>query len=358
LLNAKSALPIVGMIGRFFEIPYASTVATGISALLKSLEDINELARLLHTQIETTYSEYEDIYIIAHSMGGLIAQKYIVDRLNNEEPLKIKKLMLYDVPHHGSALAKIATFYKHEQIKQLTKSSEFITELNRRREFKQINEKVDTKYIVCLKGVVVDTVSATNGYNEALELERTHKTIVKPENHEDEVYLAWKNFIFAHSDIVETLFQNLSKPNPVPQMVIIKSGINRYRYISQIQNEAEKYYRSDIYHLALPIFDMPQDEYFKEIAELFGSRSKQPYKLRKDIIKFVENSRNEVFLLITDFENDTHLDDFAKLMRSILDVVGRKLHVITIGGEKLENLKTNMGINSYFNYFNRVLIDK
>jgi uncharacterized protein with von Willebrand factor type A (vWA) domain len=44
---------------------------------------------------------------------------------------------------------------------------------------------------------------------------------------------------------------------------------------------------------------------------------------------------------VTDFENDLHLDDFAKLIRAILDQANGRLKLITMGGEKLANLQTN-----------------
>lgn len=157
--------------------------------------------------------------------------------------------------------------------------------------------------------------------------------------------------------ILETIFMELSKPNAVPQMLITAHGINRLQYINDIKHSAKGYY-NDIYHLALPIDDMSHEEYFEEIAEVFRCRVSKPHHIKKDIIHLVNSSREDTFVLVTDFENDLHLDDFAKFMRAILDQVNGRLKLITIGGEKLANLKTNMGINSYFNYFNQIIIDK
>jgi hypothetical protein len=161
----------------------------------------------------------------------------------------------------------------------------------------------------------------------------------------------------AGEEIVQQLFTNLSKPNPVPQMVIIHHGVNRLSYINQIKNTAREYYRpQNFYHLALPVYDMPLEAYFQEIATLFGSHETERYKLQREIIREIEGNKEKIFLLITDFENDTHLLDFAHFMRSILDVVGGKLCVVTIGGEKLASLKTHAGIHSYFNYFHLIPI--
>jgi type II secretory pathway predicted ATPase ExeA len=95
------------------------------------------------------------------------------------------------------------------------------------------------------------------------------------------------------------------------------------------------------------------EEYFEEIADVFGIRETKVNRIRRELVRMVQRSQDEVFVLITDFENDRHLDEFAKLMRAVLDRVGERLRVVTIGGEKLANLKTNMGIHSYFNYFHR-----
>ncbi len=162
--------------------------------------------------------------------------------------------------------------------------------------------------------------------------------------------------IIYSENVVDTLFKNLNKINAIPQMVITSAKTNRLKYIHAIKTEAKERYK-DTYHVALPTEDLKIDEYFEDIAEVFGIRETKPHKIRRGLIRVVENSRDEVFILITDFENDKHLDAFAKFMRSVLDKVGDKLRVITIGGEKLANLKTNKGINSYFNYFEQIKVD-
>lgn len=150
---------------------------------------------------------------------------------------------------------------------------------------------------------------------------------------------------------VQTFLKNLSKANAVPQMVITSATTNRLKYINEIKAKACKQYGRHIYHIALPTEDMTDEEYFEEIAYVFKIDENKVNRIRRELIRLIENSEDKVFILITDFENDKHLDNFARLMRAVLDKTSDKLRVITIGGEKLKNLKTNMGINSYFNYF-------
>lgn|GEM_PF-1271671 len=158
-------------------------------------------------------------------------------------------------------------------------------------------------------------------------------------------------------NIIEELFIKLSQPNAVPRMLITENGINRLPYIQAIRDHAREYYHQ-IHHLALPTNDISLEEYFEEIAYTFRSSQTKENKIKRDIINLAHTSRDNIFILITDFENDLHLNDFAKFMRSILDQVDGKIKLITIGGEKLAELKTNMGDNSYFNYFEKVMIDK
>lgn len=152
--------------------------------------------------------------------------------------------------------------------------------------------------------------------------------------------------------LIQTLFGNLTKANAVPQMVITSASTNRLWYTNEIKLKAKKYY-SNIYHIALPIYDMSKADYFREMADVFRIEESDPARIQKRLVRLIKESDDKVFVLITDFENDKYLNDFAKLMRSVLDRMGNKLRMITIGGEKLADLKTNMGIHSYFNYFEK-----
>jgi len=199
-------------------------------------------------------------------------------------------------------------------------------------------EEASSHSIINLKDV--------NGVVQNSGIVNQHITIIHGESsheHPDEI---------EPKSTIQIIFKNLSKSNAIPQMLITSASTNRLFYINEIKTQARKQYR-DIYHIALPIDDVSDEEYFEEIADVFGIRETKANRIRRELVRMVNRSRDEVFILITDFENDRHLDDFAKLMRAILDKVGDRLRVITIGGEKLANLKTNMGIHSYFNYFER-----
>jgi triacylglycerol esterase/lipase EstA (alpha/beta hydrolase family) len=106
------------------------------------LPKIQDVADLLKTEIEVRYAHYDEIYLVTHSMGGLVARKYLYDMIKSNTPLQVKKLMLYAVPNNGSDWAKLSALYKHEQIEQLNRESDFIQHLNREVENIQLENAV------------------------------------------------------------------------------------------------------------------------------------------------------------------------------------------------------------------------
>ncbi|MGL5594673.1 MAG: ABC-three component system protein [Cetobacterium sp.] len=60
---------------------------------------ISDIADLLKSDIEYRYEKYSEIIIIAHSMGGLISKKYILENLKNH---KVKLYFSLATPYQGS----------------------------------------------------------------------------------------------------------------------------------------------------------------------------------------------------------------------------------------------------------------
>ena len=58
----------------FFEYP------TSVFPILffRKLPRIQALARALRTQIENAFKDYESIILVCHSLGGLIARRYLI----------------------------------------------------------------------------------------------------------------------------------------------------------------------------------------------------------------------------------------------------------------------------------------
>lgn len=99
-------------------------------AVKKNLE-INELAKFVRSLIHYNCESYENIIIIAHSMGGLVAKALIIDEIKNVSIKKVKKYISLAVPHSGSNFAVIAgSVFNNPQVIDLEPLSEAVKNLN------------------------------------------------------------------------------------------------------------------------------------------------------------------------------------------------------------------------------------
>jgi hypothetical protein len=91
------------------------------------------LSDIIHSQIQLNLDTYENIIIIAHSMGGLIAKSCILRNVDiYGTPDKIKLYLSLAVPHHGSNWANIGKLlFGNQQIIDLAPLSITLDKLNR-----------------------------------------------------------------------------------------------------------------------------------------------------------------------------------------------------------------------------------
>lgn len=89
---------------------------------------ISELSEQLNYKIKTEFNEFEEIILVGHSMGGIIARKSIINHFNPN----VKKLILYASPINGSNAANFLNYFtkKNVQLNDLKNNSELFNELN------------------------------------------------------------------------------------------------------------------------------------------------------------------------------------------------------------------------------------
>ena len=164
----------------------------------KKYPKIQALAKALKTQIDEVYSKYTDIILVCHSLGGLIAKKYIVNEAHSNTTTRVRALALYATPNNGSSLANISKHisWRHNQLKQLCKDSDLIEDLNEAWFQLNIERKIHTNYIVAALDKVVDPTSAQSHYgNDEVRViaDKGHIDIVKPTNKHDTSFILLKN---------------------------------------------------------------------------------------------------------------------------------------------------------------------
>jgi Putative serine esterase (DUF676) len=93
---------------------------------------IRRIAMQLKASLRDFLNDYKIIILMAHSMGGLIVKRALVE-MEEEELKKIKLFISLSVPHHGAGLASIgAPLLKNPQLIDLQGFSDFTNDLTNR----------------------------------------------------------------------------------------------------------------------------------------------------------------------------------------------------------------------------------
>ncbi|KIM06526.1 MAG: hypothetical protein KU38_12960 [Sulfurovum sp. FS08-3] len=328
LLHIKGILPFFGRIGK------------ALAILAPKLPKIQDVAQLLRSDIESKYSEYHSIYLAVHSMGGLVALKYITHALNHNHHLKIKKLLLFDVPSHGSHLAHISALYRHTQIIQLDKSSDFLDDLNNSNEFKTIEKALQVQCLICQEDIVVDKASAKAHYSDVYELNKTHSSITKPVDSRDESYLFFRNFMLDRcysgqnqEAFVENIVSNLSNEIYV---LLHQKGTHIASIVDALQSQTKQRFKEHFYHFVTPQ-NTTKAKYYHTLGTLIHQAIKNATEFQEAMGEIAKN--NKVLLYINNFEDNSsaQASEMATAIRNLKDTYPN-FHAILIGKAKLAQM--------------------
>jgi protein SERAC1 len=165
-----------------------------IKSIKKSQKNlpIFEIAELLRGELITNLIEYENVVIVAHSMGGLVVKSCFLQQMENDRLSNIKGYISLAVPHSGSVAASLGSHIsKNIQIKDLSLLSGPIDTLTR--EWLHAPFKPECYYIYGTNDNVVDKksalpVDATRDLTMAVN--DSHTSICKPSNKKETVYKA------------------------------------------------------------------------------------------------------------------------------------------------------------------------
>lgn len=167
---------------------------------------IDNLARHLETFINTVCEKYKNIILVCHSMGGLVARKYLINKLNKDRDIgKVKALITYATPHHGSTIANISKTIFHSpisilsfgslrlftQIKDLSKNGKFIQNLNSEWSKLNVSSKIDFYRVAGLSDWVVNEESASFEFDKNAFpcANKDHFSIIKPHPYINDIAL-------------------------------------------------------------------------------------------------------------------------------------------------------------------------
>lgn len=171
-----------------FAFGFQSTMFTGGSL------SIDEAARSFHQYMQhNELWDYDQVVIVAHSMGGLIAMQELTSHAKLAE--KVPLMVFYATPQEGSQITAIAEHVvNNDAIRQmlLVDNNDFLRELNN--EWTELRGSGNAPRVICAyekkptKGVmIVPWSSATRICDEAAPAigGSDHLSIVKPDSSDD-----------------------------------------------------------------------------------------------------------------------------------------------------------------------------
>ncbi|WP_241904807.1 ABC-three component system protein [Vibrio splendidus] len=164
---------------------------------LKSNSSIEEISNLLRTEVRFNLASYDNIVVVAHSMGGLVTKSAIVKDIEDNSISKIKLFLSLAVPHEG---AEAATFgglvSKNIQIEDLAPLNVFIHKINDT--WQKTNLRPTTKYFYGVSDKVVSKTSAVpidKEKSDVISVEENHTSITKPDGSSSTTFCAVKQLI-------------------------------------------------------------------------------------------------------------------------------------------------------------------
>ena len=157
---------------------------------------LQDLARGLATQIRTRHAEYPKILMVCHSLGGLIAKRFIIEALKHSALLPAREVIFFATPHLGTRVANRASFFslKHRHLRQLRNDSDLIELINEDWVTYKCEAHVGCTYVIGGQDSFVSRQSATAGQGENVEVipDKGHMDIVKPRTRSDISFLLVK----------------------------------------------------------------------------------------------------------------------------------------------------------------------
>ena len=112
-----------------FTVGYATTLLPDVVGIWSADPDLPILSKMVCTELRITpFARYQSLTLIAHSMGGLVIQKALVDDPNLAQ--RVGHVILFGTPSAGLRKARWLFFWKR-QLKNMAEGSSFISDLRR-----------------------------------------------------------------------------------------------------------------------------------------------------------------------------------------------------------------------------------
>ena len=153
------------------------------------VEDIDRISKNLCTSVKYKFDKYDRIAIVAHSLGGLVAQRAILD-FKEEYRSKLSHLILLGTPSGGIPPAQLKNIW-NDKYKGMSSEGNFIRTLR-----KDWNDRYQGEYPFTLKVVAaiddefvaIDSCYGPFNSDHHVTIDGKHLSMVKPKDENDDCY--------------------------------------------------------------------------------------------------------------------------------------------------------------------------
>jgi len=160
----------------------------------RTLAPIEDLSLILGTAIQYKCKQYDNIVLISHSMGGLIAKKLILNEIEERGATKIGLYISLATPHSGSELANIGSkLLGNIQVENMKPLGQALNKINS--DWVQCKTLPERIYVQGSSDDIVPRTSAIGLDREKQKIiysDDDHYSIIKPDNDNDNVLIAIK----------------------------------------------------------------------------------------------------------------------------------------------------------------------
>lgn len=157
---------------------------------------IRYLSNQLNSYLRTELEDFDEVVLVAHSMGGLIAKDHILNYVPGEGPRPIGYVSMA-VPHKGSIGAILLSPTANVNAKEMQPLSEYSDALNTEW-YERKDELPKCVYLIATHDECVPEVSSLPYKVKTADkftLDHDHTSICKPDNKKDLSYKRVKKFL-------------------------------------------------------------------------------------------------------------------------------------------------------------------
>lgn len=291
---------------------------------LRSNSSIEEISNLLRTEFRFRLEKYDSVFVIAHSMGGLVTKSLIIKDLEEKSISKVKMFLSLAVPHQGAKLATYGNLISNNlQIEGLEPLNGFIHRLNDY--WLKTSLRPTTKYFYGTSDKIVDKTSAVPADKEVsdvISVDENHSSITKPENENSTILVAVKKLILDYRDgdpaISNFEIQSLSNDDEYSDELFVLKLLAADVHKTSIRDAKEVFLNAEYIR---KIFSSASDQ--KRLAELY-KKIKKIYQ--NSYTKYVHDGIPNSGLLLADVHEQIMKEDkeFLKTLIPFLNAIHKQ----------------------------------